>query len=103
MSKVLYIIPVIGIFIFIRYASYSHSFSSNGNNYSLPDVTLYDKNTCFSPNDKLVDPNNNNWTHVFENAKDSVVKVTDSNPYSNPEISTGWDRITPLLALYFHN
>ena len=90
MSKVLYIIPVIGIFIFIIYASYSHSFSSNGNNYSLPDVTLYDKNTCFSPNDKLVDPNNNNWTHVFENAKDSVVKVSDSNPYSNPEISTGF-------------
>jgi S1-C subfamily serine protease len=49
------------------------------------------KNTCFSSNDKLVDPNNNNWTHVFENAKDSVVKVvTVSNPYSNPEISTGF-------------
>ena len=56
----------------------------------MPDPTLYDKNTCFSPNDKLVDPNNNNWTHVFENAKNSVVKVTDSNPYSNPEISTGF-------------
>jgi S1-C subfamily serine protease len=90
MRKKLYIIPVIGIFIFIIYASYSHSFSSNGNNYSLPDPTLYDKNTCFSPNDKLVDPNNNNWTQVFENAKNSVVKVTDSSPYSNPEISTGF-------------
>jgi hypothetical protein len=46
------------------------TFSSNNNNYSLPDATLYNKNTCFSPNDKLVDPNNNNWTHVFENARD---------------------------------
>jgi S1-C subfamily serine protease len=69
--------------------SYSHSFSSN-NSYSLPDATLYDKNTCFSPNDKLVDSNNNNWTHVFENAKHSVVKVIVSNPFSNPEISTGF-------------
>jgi S1-C subfamily serine protease len=38
----------------------------------------------------LVDPNNNNWTHVFENAKDSVVKVTLSNSYNDPEISTGF-------------
>jgi S1-C subfamily serine protease len=46
---------------------------------------------CFSPNDKLVDANNNNWTQVFENAKYSVVKVvTGSNPYSKPEISTGF-------------
>jgi S1-C subfamily serine protease len=50
-----------------------------------------DKNTCFSPNDKLVDANNNNWTQVFENAKYSVVKVlTGSNPYGKPEISTGF-------------
>ncbi|MGA8080844.1 MAG: S1C family serine protease [Candidatus Nitrosopolaris sp.] len=57
----------------------------------MPDAKLYDKNTCFSPNDKLVDPNNNNWTHVFENAKDSVVKVAVSNSYMNgPEISTGF-------------
>ena len=57
----------------------------------MPDATLYDKNTCFSPNDKLVDPNNNNWTHVFENAKYSVVKVAVSNSYMNsPEISTGF-------------
>jgi S1-C subfamily serine protease len=55
----------------------------------LPDATLYDKNTCFSPNDKLVDHNNNNWTHVFENARDCVVKVTVSNSYGSPEISTG--------------
>jgi S1-C subfamily serine protease len=46
---------------------------------------------CFSPNDKLVDANNNNWTDVFENAKYSVVKVlTGSNPYSKPELSTGF-------------
>ena len=52
---------------------------------------LYDKNTCFSPNDKLLDPNNDNWTHVFENAKHSVVKVAVSNSYMNgPEISTGF-------------
>ena len=49
-----------------------------------------DRDTCFSPNDKLVDANNNNWTHVFENAKDAVVKVIVSNSYSNPEISTGF-------------
>jgi S1-C subfamily serine protease len=46
---------------------------------------------CFSPNDKLVDGNGNNWTNVFENAKYSVVKVmTGSNPYGKPEISTGF-------------
>jgi 2-alkenal reductase len=57
----------------------------------LPDPTLYDKNTCFSPNDKLVDTNNNNWTRVFENAKYSVVKVAVSNSYMNgPELSTGF-------------
>jgi S1-C subfamily serine protease len=51
----------------------------------------FDKNNCFSPNDKLVDANNNNWTNIFENAKYSVVKVeTGSNPYSKPEISTGF-------------
>jgi S1-C subfamily serine protease len=51
----------------------------------------FDKNNCFSPNDKLVDANNNNWTNVFENAKYSVVKVeTGSNPYGKPEISTGF-------------
>ena len=71
--------------------SNSYSYSSN-NNYSLLHGVLLssDKNTCFSSNDKLVDPNNNNWTHVFENAKDSVVKVTVSNPYNSPEISTGF-------------
>jgi S1-C subfamily serine protease len=92
MRKILYIIPILSIFIIYAFFNYySHSFSSNNNSYSLPDPTLLDKNTCFSPNDKLVDPNNNNWTHVFENAKDSVVKVvTVSNPYSNPEISTGF-------------
>src|SRR6516225_3909626 len=91
MSKVLYVIPTIGIVIFVIYAYYSHSFSSNDNDYSLPDPTLYDKKTCFSPNDKLVDPNNNNWTHVFENAKHSVVKMAVSNSYMNrPEISTGF-------------
>lgn len=75
----------------IAFFNYVHSFPSNNNNYSLSDATLYDKNTCFSPNDKLIDSNNNNWTHVFENAKDSVVKVvTVSNPYGNPEISTGF-------------
>ena len=56
----------------------------------MPDATLYDKKACFSPNDKLVDANNNDWTHVFEYAKDAVVKVTISNSYSNPEISTGF-------------
>ena len=71
--------------------SNSYSYSSN-NNYSLLGGMLLssDKNTCFSANDKLVDPNHNNWTHVFENAKDSVVKVIVSNSYSNPEISTGF-------------
>jgi S1-C subfamily serine protease len=91
MRKILYIIPiVISIFIICAFFnSYSHSFSSNS--YSLPDPTLYDKNTCFSANDKLVDPNNNNWTHIFENAKDSVVKVAVGNSYMNgPEISTGF-------------
>ena len=55
------------------------------------DIDFRHKNNCFSPNDKLVDANNNNWTNVFENAKYSVVKVlTGSNPYSKPEISTGF-------------
>src|SRR5215469_13313106 len=70
----------------------SYSYSSN-NNYSLFDRSLLssDKSICFSSNDKLVDPNNNNWTHVLENAKNSVVKVvTVSNPYNGPEISTGF-------------
>jgi S1-C subfamily serine protease len=92
MRKILYIIPILSIFIIYAFSySYSHSFSSK-NKYSLLDGALLssDKNTCFSPNDKLVDPNNNNWTHVFENAKDSVVKVTVSNPYNHPEISTGF-------------
>src|SRR5499427_3027547 len=85
MRKILYIIPILGIFIIYGFFNYySHSFSSN-NSYS-----LLDKKTCFSPNDKLVDSNNNNWTHVFENAKHSVVKVIVTNPYSNPEISTGF-------------
>jgi S1-C subfamily serine protease len=89
--KILYIIPILSIFIIYAFSySYSHSFSSN-NSYSLPDPTLYDRNNCFSSNDKLVDPNNNNWTQVFENAKDSVVKVAVSNSYMNgPEISTGF-------------
>jgi len=90
--KKLYIIPILSIFIIgaVSY-SYLHSVSSNHNNYSLPDPPLYDKKTCFSPNDKLVDTNNNNWTHVFENVKDSVVKVAVSNSYMNsPEISTGF-------------
>src|SRR5215467_7529869 len=72
--------------------SNSYSYSSN-NNYSLFDRSLLssDKSICFSSNDKLVDPNNNNWTHVLENAKNSVVKVvTVSNPYNGPEISTGF-------------
>jgi len=91
MRKILYIIPILSIFIiYAFFYSYSHIFSSNNNNYSLPYATLYDKKTCFSPNDKLVDPNNNNWTRVFENAKHSVVKVIVTNPYSNPEISTGF-------------
>jgi S1-C subfamily serine protease len=88
--KILYIIPILSIFIIYAFSySYSHSFSSN-NSYSLLDRWPSDKNICFSPNDKLVDPNNNNWTHVFENAKDSVVKVTVSNSYNHPEISTGF-------------
>ena len=90
MRKILYIIPILSIFIIYAFSySYSHSFSSN-NSYSLLDRWPSDKNICFSPNDKLVDPNNNNWTHVFENAKDSVVKVTVSNSYNHPEISTGF-------------
>ena len=90
MRKKLYIIPILSIFIiYAFYYSYLHSFSTN-NSYSLPDPTLLDKNTCFSPNDKLVDSNNNNWTHIFENSKGSVVKVIVSNPYGNPEISTGF-------------
>ena len=85
MSKILYIVSILSIFIVFAVSySYSYSFSSN-NNYS-----LLDRNTCFSSNDKLVDPNNNNWTHVFENVKDSVVKVTVSNSYNDPEISTGF-------------
>ena len=91
MPKKLYIILILSIFmIYALSYSYSHSFSSSNNSYSLQDPMLYDKNTCFSPNDKLVDLTNNNWTHVFENAKHSVVKVIVSNPYSNPEISTGF-------------
>jgi S1-C subfamily serine protease len=91
MRKILHIIPILGIFIIYGFFNhYSHSFSSNNNIYSLPDATLYDKKTCFSPNDKLIDSNNNNWTPIFENAKHSVVKVIVSNPYSNPEISTGF-------------
>ena len=75
MRKKLYIIPILSIFIiYWFFNSYSHRFSSNNNNYSLPDATL-----C----DKLVDPNNNNWTRVFENAKHSVVKVAVSNSYMN--------------------
>jgi S1-C subfamily serine protease len=91
-TKILYIVSILGIIIVFAFSySYSYSFSSN-NNYSLLDRVLLssDRNTCFSSNDKLIDPDNNNWTHVFENAKDSVVKVTVSNPYSNPEISTGF-------------
>ena len=94
MRKILYIVLILSIFIVFAFSySYSHhSFSSN-NNYSLLDRALLssDKSICFSSNDKLVDPNNNNWTHVLENAKNSVVKVvTVSNPYNSPEISTGF-------------
>jgi S1-C subfamily serine protease len=90
MRKILYIIPILGIFIIYAFSySYVHSFSSN-NSYSLFGRWPFDKNICFSPNDKLADPNNNNWTHVFENARDSVVKVIVSNPYGSPEISTGF-------------
>src|SRR5215469_4142649 len=92
MRKKLYIIPILGIFIIYAFFNYySHGFSSNNNTYSLPDATLYDKKTCFFPNDKLVDTNNNNCTRVFENVKDSVVKVAVSNSYMNsPELSTGF-------------
>ena len=93
MRKILYIVLILSIFIVFAFSySYSHhSFSSN-NNYSLFDRVLLssDKSICFSSNDKLVDPNNNNWTYVLENAKNSVVKVTVSNPYNGPEISTGF-------------
>lgn len=92
MSRILYIvIPILSIFIIYAFSnSYSHKLSSN-NSYSLLDRSPSDKNTCFSSSDKLVDPNNNNWTHVFENTKASVVKVvTVSNPYNGPEISTGF-------------
>jgi S1-C subfamily serine protease len=58
--------------------------------YATAEFPTSDKN-CFSPTDKLVDANNNNWTDVFENAKYSVVKVeTGSNPYGKPELSTGF-------------
>ena len=93
MRKILYIVifilSIFTVYIFSNF--YSHRFSSN-NNYSVLDGVLLssDRNTCFSLNDKLVDPNNNNWTHVFENAKDSVVKVTVYNSYNGPEISTGF-------------
>src|ERR1700747_3410655 len=92
MPKKLYIILILSIFmIYALSYSYSHSFSSSNNSYSLQDPMLYDKNTCFSPNDKLVDLTNNNWTHVFENAKHGAVKVAVSNPYMNrPETSTGF-------------
>ena len=94
MRKILYIVLILSIFIVFAFSySYSHSFSSN-NNYSLLDRVLLssDKSICFSSDDKLIDPNNNNnWTHVFENAKNYVVKVvTVSNPYNGPEISTGF-------------
>ena len=93
MRKILYIVifilSIFTVYVFSNF--YSHRFSSN-NNYSLFDGVLFssDRDTCFSPNDKLVDANNNDWTHVFENAKDAVVKVTVSNSYSNQEISTGF-------------
>jgi hypothetical protein len=90
MRKKLYIIPILSIFIiYVFYYSYLHSFSTN-NSSSLPDPTLLDKNTCFSPNDKLVDSNNNNWTHVFENTKGSVVKVIVSNPYGNRTVQDSY-------------
>jgi len=86
---VIFILSIFTAYVFSNF--YSHRFSSN-NNYSLFDGVLFssDRDTCFSPNDKLVDANNNDWTHVFENAKDAVVKVTVSNSYSNQEISTGF-------------
>ena len=85
MRKILYIVifilTIFTVYVFSNF--YSHRFSSN-NNYSLFDGVLLssDRDTCFSPNEKLVDANNNDWTHVFENAKDAVVKVTVSNSYS---------------------
>ena len=88
MRKILYIVifilSIFTVYVFSNF--YSHRFSSN-NNYSLFDGVLLSshRDTCFSPNDKLVDANNNDWTHVFENAKVAVVKVTVSNSYSNPE------------------
>jgi len=72
--------------------TFTVSMVSNGYQkaYAAAEFPTSDKN-CFSPNDKLVDANNNNWTDVFENAKYSVVKVeTGSNPYSKPELSTGF-------------
>src|SRR5215469_14433145 len=56
--------------------AFSNSYSHSSNN-TLFDRSLLssDKSICFSSNDKLVDPNNNNWTHVLENTKNSVVKV----------------------------
>ena len=95
MRKILYIISILSIFIlsiFIVHAFSNYYLYSSNSNYSLLDRALLssDKNICFSSNDKLVDPNNNNWTHVLENAKNSVVKVTVSNPYNGPEISTGF-------------
>ena len=94
MRKILYIVifilTIFTVYVFSNF--YSHRFSSNNNSSVLDGVILsFDRNTCFSPNDKLVDANNNNWTNVFENAKYSVVKVeTGNNPYGKPEISTGF-------------
>jgi S1-C subfamily serine protease len=87
---VIFILSIFTVYVFSNF--YSHRFSSN-NNYSVLDgvILSFDRNTCFSSNDKLVDSNNNNWTHVFENAKGAVVKVeTGNNPYGKPEISTGF-------------
>jgi S1-C subfamily serine protease len=91
-SKILYIVSILGIIIVFAFSYFHPYIFSSNNNHSLVDRALLasDKNTCFSTNDELVDTNNNNWTHVFENAKDSVVKVIVTNPYSNPEISTGF-------------
>ena len=93
MRKILYIVifilTIFTVYVFSNF--YSHRFSSNNNSSVLDGVILsFDRNTCFSPTDKLIDANNNNWTHVFENAKHSVVKVIVTNQYSNPEISTGF-------------
>ncbi|MFZ0224219.1 MAG: trypsin-like peptidase domain-containing protein [Candidatus Nitrosopolaris sp.] len=64
---------------------------SNGYQKAYAAAEFPTSDRCFSPIDKLVDANNNNWTDVFENAKYSVVKVeTGSNPYSKPELSTGF-------------